>query len=125
MVVVDSSGWIEHLCQGPEAGFFEEALEAKPIVPSIVLTEVRRFSLLNGLEFGRVWARMREGMQWPLDADLALSAAELGLRHRLHISDSIIYATALAHDATLWTMDEHFEKLPRVKYIKPRKKRTK
>jgi len=124
MVVLDSSGWIEHLRQGPEAESFDEAFDAPLLVPSIVLAEVRRFALLNDLDFGPVFARMRKGVPAALDSNLALSAADLGVRHRLHLSDAIIYATTLAHDATLWTMDEHFEKLPQVKYIKPRKKRS-
>jgi predicted nucleic acid-binding protein len=33
------------------------------------------------------------------------------------MADSIILATARAHNATLWTQDEHFKDLPDVKYV--------
>jgi predicted nucleic acid-binding protein len=32
------------------------------------------------------------------------------------MADSIIYATTLARQATLWTQDKHFEGLEQVKY---------
>jgi predicted nucleic acid-binding protein len=34
----------------------------------------------------------------------------------LCIADSVVYATAIAHDALLWTQDRHFENLLSVKY---------
>jgi predicted nucleic acid-binding protein len=51
-----------------------------------------------------------------LDAALALRAAALGLRHKLPLADSIIYATAQAAAATVWTQDSDFEGLPGVKF---------
>jgi predicted nucleic acid-binding protein len=33
------------------------------------------------------------------------------------MADSFIYATARAHDAVLWTQDEHFVGLPGVKLV--------
>jgi len=35
----------------------------------------------------------------------------------LPLADSLIYATALRHGATLWTQDEHFQDLPQVRYF--------
>ena len=56
----------------------------------------------------------------PLDAGLALNAAELCKRHRLSTADAIVYATALASEAQLVTCDAHFEGLPEVLYfVKP------
>lgn len=51
-----------------------------------------------------------------LDATLALHAAALGLRHKLPLADSIVYATARAGDALVWTQDADFEGLPGVKF---------
>jgi predicted nucleic acid-binding protein len=48
-----------------------------------------------------------------LTAALAIEAA----RHRLPLADSIIYATAILHRATLWTQDEHFKGLAHVQYF--------
>ena len=53
--------------------------------------------------------------------DMALSAAKLSFDLKLPMADSIIYATAKKYEAVVWTMDEHFKKLPGVKYISKRK----
>jgi predicted nucleic acid-binding protein len=52
-----------------------------------------------------------------LDTATALSAAELGARHKLATAVAIIYATARLHDADLLTCDRHFKGLPRIEYI--------
>lgn len=49
-------------------------------------------------------------------------AASLGPKHKLAMADALIYATAITHNATLWTQDADFEDLPRVRYYL-RKKR--
>lgn len=60
---------------------------------------------------------MQQGDLIDLTAPLALSAAELSLRLKLPMADSIILATAQAYQATLWTQDADFEGMPDVKYI--------
>lgn len=47
----------------------------------------------------------------------ALSAATFSLKHSLPMADSIILAAAREHEATLWTQDEDFKGLNRVKYF--------
>ena len=56
---------------------------------------------------------MHQGRVIDIDPGLALAAA----RHNLPLADSLIYATALTHDAELWTQDAHFEGLPGVRYF--------
>lgn len=53
-----------------------------------------------------------------LTETIALTAAELGLEHSLHLADSIIYATAFEHGCRLVTSDAHFEGLANVVYIR-------
>ena len=60
---------------------------------------------------------MESGEVIDLDGILAIQAADLALEHRLALADSIIYATALRHKATLWTQNEDFEGLPNVRYF--------
>lgn len=55
-----------------------------------------------------------------LTAEMAIMAARVGLEHRLPLADSIVYATALAYEAVLWTMDGDFEGLEGVRYFAPR-----
>ena len=58
-----------------------------------------------------------DGRVVELSSHLAIRAARFGLEHRLPLADSIVYATARVHDATLWTMDADFEGLEGVRYF--------
>jgi predicted nucleic acid-binding protein len=60
---------------------------------------------------------MQQGRIVELSASLALLAASLGLRHKLPLADSIIYATAQQSNALLWTQDTDFEGLEGVRYF--------
>ena len=120
MNVVDSSAWLEYFADGPNADFFAAAIEAtgELLVPAVVVYEVFRRVLQQRGEDAALQATalLQQGQLMELTATLALSAARLGLQHRLPLADSIIYATALASDATLWTQDADCEGLPRVRY---------
>ena len=52
-----------------------------------------------------------------MDERLAVDAAIFGIEYQLPLADSIIYATAHRHEATLWTQDADFEDLTNVKYF--------
>ncbi len=120
MNVVDSSAWIELLTDGPNARFFAEAVEdvERLLVPSICLQEVWRWVLpRRGREDAlRVAATMKQGIVVALDSALAIEAAEIGTTLGLPLADSVVYATAMAHDAVVWTQDADFEDLAGVRY---------
>lgn len=109
MNVVDSSAWLEYLAGTDRAELFAEAIEdtARLIVPAISIYEVYKKVLRDRGEdmAAQVFGLMSLGKIIELDATLALEAASLPLP----MADSIIYATALRHDAVLWTQDAHFE----------------
>lgn len=115
--VVDSSGWLEYLADSPQAVHFEQALQDTEnlIVPVITIYEVFKKVLRERGEGDAllVASQMQSGTVIDLDPTLALEAA----RHPLPLADSIIYATAMSHGATLWTQDEHFQNLPDVRYF--------
>lgn len=121
MNVVDSSGWLEFLADGPNAEFFAPAIGRgdRLVVPTLSLYEVfkRVLILRNESDALHAVALMQRGTVVDLDAALALEAARLGSIHRLPLADSVILATARHHGATLWTQDADFEGLPGVKYI--------
>lgn len=125
MNVVDSSGWLEYLANGPNAGFFAPALEDvdRLIVPSICLLEVfkRVFQQRGEGDALKVVALMQQGAVVSLDGSLALSAAKTSLDLKLPLADSIVLATARARGAVVWTMDADFKGLPGVKYTAKRK----
>jgi predicted nucleic acid-binding protein len=123
--LVDSSAWLEYFADGPEAGRFAAAIEdvARLLVPTIVLLEVtRRVMQQRGEDEAlQVAALLHQGQVAVLDSATALSAAHLGVTHKLPLADSIIYATARQHGATLWTMDADFAALPGVRHFAKRK----
>lgn len=122
MNVIDSSGWVEYFVNGPNARFFASPIEDSEnlIVPTICLYEVFKRVLL---EFGEDKAletigEMFSGRVMDLDRDTAIRAAQTSIELRLAMADSIIFATARINGATLWTQDEHFKDLDKVKYVK-------
>lgn len=119
--VVDSSGWIEYFADGPNADFFESAIEdsERLIVPSISIYEVFKHLLAepDGEEKGlRVVAMMQRGRVVELGAELALEAAKVSREDKIPMADSIILATARKHGAALWTQDSDFEGMESVWY---------
>jgi len=116
--LVDSSGWVEYFADGPKASGFAIYLEQeKPVlVPTVVLYEVfKKLSREHGKTAAdRFASQAMRNVIVPLDEMLALSAARVGLYHRLTMADAIIYATAQAQQATLVTGDLHFRDLPGV-----------
>lgn len=118
--VVDSSGWLEYFADGPSADFFAPAIEntRSLVVPTLSLYEVfKRVSQQRGENAAlSAVAVMQQSELVELSAPLALSAAMLSVVHKLPMADSIMYATAQAFDATLWTQDADFEKLPHVRF---------
>ena len=116
-IVVDSSGWLEYFIGSDRAGLFAPAIE-KPqnlTVPIITIYEVFKKVLRERGEGAalQIAACMQRGTVIPLDLAITIEAGKLALP----LADSIIYATAQHHQATLWTQDEHFQGLPSVRYF--------
>jgi toxin FitB len=127
MNLVDTSGWIEYFFAGPNAVYFAKPIEntAKLLVPTICLYEV--FKKINTVgdeaQALKAVAQMRQGNVVDLTEDLALSASLISITYKLPMADSMIYATAKAHAATIWTQDEDFKDLPKVKHKAARTRR--
>ena len=115
--VVDSSGWLEYFTDSDRASLFAAAIEDTEnlFVPVISIYEVFKKVLRERGEDDafQVASMMQVGQLIDLDCALALEAA----RHALPLADSIIYTTAMRHEATLWTQDEHFKDFPNVRYF--------
>jgi toxin FitB len=122
MKVVDSSGWVEFAAGGPLAGRYELHLRepSKIVTPSIIIYEVYKRLKRDASEAAAdaIVAEMGKTRIIPLDDQLALRAADVSLAHGLAMADAIVYATALAHGATLITSDADFKHLPEVLYLK-------
>ncbi len=122
MNVVDSSGWIEYLFERPNERFFAAAIHdtSKLLVPTVCLIEVIRYvtraASRNAAQ--EAAAQMQRASVVSFDEDLAHLAARFGLKHKLPLADAIVYATSQAHNATLYTQDDDFSKLPGVRYVR-------
>ena len=121
MNILDSSGWLEVLVDGPNRDAFVQVInEGDLAVPAITIFEVtKRVRLTQTAAVAeRVESHMRRFPVVDLTADRASAAAVISTRHKLPMADSIIYAAALEFNATVWTQDDDFKGLPQVQYLK-------
>ena len=116
LFLVDSSGWIEFLGEGPLADRFAPYFEREErlIVPAIVLYEVYKklLSVRGSTAADRYLSAALRARVVPIDERLALLAARISLDRRLAMADAMTYATALSAGAQLITTDAHFKGLP-------------
>jgi predicted nucleic acid-binding protein len=121
MRLVDTSAWIESLIGSPAGRQVADDLPERAdwLVPTIVQHELVKWLRREAGEAkaDAVIAFSRTCVVALLDTAIAVSAAELCVRHRLATADSIVYATALAHDADLLTCDRHFDGLRGVRLV--------
>ncbi|MBW2434504.1 MAG: type II toxin-antitoxin system VapC family toxin [Deltaproteobacteria bacterium] len=121
MNVVDSSAWLEYLADGPHAEHFSDPLIDidNLIVPTICMYEVFKAVLRQRGEDAALQAvaLMKQGNTIDLTDDLALQAAKISLEYKIPMADSITLATALAHEAVLWTQNQDFQDMENVNYF--------
>jgi len=118
MTVIDTSGWLEYLSDGPLAAQYDKYI-AKPetiITPSIALSEVyKKVKKEKGAEVALlVVAQMEKTRVIALDQEIALMAGDLALDHSLALPQAIAYATALREEAQLITADPRLKGLDQV-----------
>jgi predicted nucleic acid-binding protein len=118
MTVIDTSGWLEYLSDGPLAAQYDKYI-AKPetiITPSIALSEVyKKVKKEKGAEVALlVVAQMEKTTVIALDQEIALMAGDLALDHSLALPQAIAYATALREEAQLITADPRLKGLDQV-----------
>ncbi len=92
----------------------------KLLVPTIVLYEVFKKVLQqkDETEALKAIAILHQGTIVELSNSIAINAAKISYEHKLPMADSVILATAREYNALLWTQDEHFESMEKVKYIR-------
>jgi predicted nucleic acid-binding protein len=121
--IVDSSGWVEYLGDGPKAKayarFFEK--DEAVVLPTIIIYEVfKKLLRERGISLAEQFfahARQLVDNTIALDTGLAVQAAQLSAETGLPMADAIIYATANAVQAELITSDAHFSGLSGVTLI--------
>jgi toxin FitB len=133
MNVVDSSGWIEYFFGRPKRRFLpfrdpryatarrahNRSLKRAQRIRCALCEVARHIGRAAGRDAAQeVVAQMQRATVAELDAGTAWLASRLSLRHNLPLADSIVYATAHARGAKLYTQDADFEKLPGVRYVR-------
>lgn len=120
MNVVDSSGWLEYFAGSQAAEFYAPAIEDfdQLIVPTVSVYEVFKRLLQQRTESEALLAvaAMQQGTVVEFSNDLALSAARFSHETGIPMADSIIYVTANAFSAHVWTQDQDLKNLERVHY---------
>ena len=121
MNIIDSSGWLEYFSDGPNAKHYLPPLNdpSSLIVPVITIYEVFKVVLRESSENEALQAvaAMQKGIIIDLNANLAMDASKLSLKHNLPMADSIILATARAYDCVIWTQDSDFQDIDNVNYF--------
>lgn len=116
-IVLDSSCWLEVFDGSSRAALYQESAERPSdlVVPVVTLYEVHKYlRRVKGVDAAlNAIAYMEQGDVIDIDSAVCLEASINGLP----FADSLIYAIAQAHGATLWTQDAHFDGLPGVKYF--------
>ena len=94
MIVLDSSGWLEFFGDGPFAEEFARRLHqpANVLTPTIAVYEVYKWVKRERTEEEAVQAvaTMQKTQVVDLTQELALTAADLSLEHKLAMADSIM-----------------------------------
>ena len=121
MNVVDSSGWIEFFTAGASGLLFKPVIEQRDqlLVPAINIYEVHKV-LSRKLPAGAVLSCldvMRQGRVLDLTDRRAVAAADMAGKHKLAMTDAVIYSMSREFDATLWTQDVDYEGLVGVNYL--------
>jgi toxin FitB len=118
--VVDSSGWVEYLGDGPKSRRFAPYLEKPESVwlPTIVVCEVYKKLLRERRNDVAAWflshAFGYHERLVDIDVELAECAARISLETKLAMADAMIYAAAKTRRAHLVTADSHFAELENV-----------
>ncbi|GIV76446.1 MAG: hypothetical protein KatS3mg050_0840 [Litorilinea sp.] len=121
MNLVDSSGWLSYFANDSHAHHFVPVIQATDqlIVPTICVYEVfKRVLAQRGEEAAlQATAVMALGTVADLTQEIAINAAQISQAHKLAMADSIILATARAHNATLWTQHVDLAGIEGVRYV--------
>ncbi|MEM2981340.1 MAG: PIN domain-containing protein [Thermoproteota archaeon] len=132
MIVTDSYAWIEYFLGSNSGRILKDYINTEELVtPSIVLAEVARKYLREGMEEEDVVKRLNfivaSSIVKEIDPELSITAAKAYLElsekakakklKKPSLTDGIVLATGRTLKAKIVTGDEHFKGLDEVVYI--------
>ena len=117
MKTFDSWAWVEYFRGSPAGEKVRAMVESQEVLstPSICLAEVKLKYLIEKRdpEERLRFIKSRTSIV-DLDAAVAEAAADLKLKHHLHMVDALVLACAQQVGAELVTGDKHFKAVPDV-----------
>jgi predicted nucleic acid-binding protein len=120
--LLDSSVWIEIFSKGKKEKLCLKELEQadKIIVPTVIIFEVyKKLNLSTSEDLALKAIAFMSGYEaQDLTRDVALTAADLAINHKLAMADSLVLAHAQNSHSTLVTMDNDFSGINNVKIIR-------
>lgn len=120
-MVVDSSVWIEIVCDGPLRKKCEDLIKnADALVPSLVIYEIyKKLKKQTNEELSlEVVSALSKYQTIEIGRDVALLAGDLALEHDLGMADSMVLACARINNVPLLTLDNDFASLPGVRVVR-------
>ncbi len=120
MRLLDSFAWIEYFMGSKKGAKVRDYVEGKePLyTPSICLTEIKSRYLRDRKDpTTRISLIAERSFVMALEMEIALLAADIKQKHKLHTIDAIVYATSQYRNLMLVTGDQHFKHLPNVEMI--------
>jgi len=123
-VLVDTSIWVEFFKSESPIG---KKLESLIIKNSVWTCGIVLFELLQGVKSEAEKTKILDALLnlgyvemskslWQKSADISASLKKQGLN--LPLSDIFIAVIAIEHNLRIFTLDKHFEQIPRVKIYK-------
>ena len=120
MRALDSFAWIEYFMGSRRGVQVREYIEGEgPLyTPAICLTEIKSRYLRERKDpTSRIDLILDRSLIIPINTQIALQAADIKQKHRLHTIDATVYASSRHKDLTLVTGDQHLKGLPNVEMI--------
>ena len=115
MKLLDSFAWMEYFMGSKRGTKIRDYVDGNETLylPSVCLTEIRSRYLREKKDpVSRINLIIERSLIIPLDQEIALLAADIRQKHKLHTIDAIIYATSLLKGLTLVTGEEQCKALP-------------
>ena len=120
MKALDSFAWIEYFIGSKRGNKVREYIEREgPLyTPVICLTEIKHRYLREEKDpTSRINLILDRSLIIAIDKNVALAAADIKQKYKLHTIDALIYASSQLKKLTLVTGDQHFQGLPNVEII--------
>ncbi len=121
MIVFDSYAWFEFFSGSPKGKVVREIIESKEeiLTPAICIAEIKRGYLRENKEYeSRINFILNRSKILKIDFNIAQIAASISFKNKIHMIDSIIYASALSVNSNLLTGDLHLKDLEKIKFLK-------